>query len=104
MTRYNEILEFIAMNNHYTSITWDQISIKTTNSEYNDDDVVDDDAYYWVYLSPDHPFQVHYINCDSLFYDKVRQICYCKVHQVLLRDASGTTKCDDYHKVRQNMV
>ena len=66
--------------------------------------VVDDDAYYWVYLSSDHPFQVHYIKCDSLFYDKIRQIFYCKVHQVSLLGASGITKCDGYHKVRQNMV
>ena len=34
--------------------------------------VVDDDTYYWVYLSSDHPFQVFY-KVRQLFYYKVRQ-------------------------------
>ena len=42
--------------------------------------VVDDDTYYWVYLSSDHTFQVYY-----------------KVRQVLLQNATGITKCDDYN-------
>ena len=62
--------------------------------------VVDDDTYYWVYLSSDHLFQVYY-----------------KVRQVLLQSAKGITKCDnllqsatsitkwdDYYKVRHDMV
>ena len=48
-------------------------------------------THYWVYLSPDHLFQVYY-----------------KVRQVLLQCAKGITKCDNfitkcdtYYKVRQ---
>ena len=38
---------------------------------------VDNDTYYWVYLSSDRPFQVYY-----------------KVRQLLLQSAPGITKCD----------
>ena len=63
--------------------------------------VVDDDTYYWVYLSPDHPFQV-YSKCDSLFYyegrwsviTKCDSFFYYKVRQVLLQRARVITKCD----------
>ena len=52
--------------------------------------VVDDDTYYWVYLSSDHPFQVYY---------KVRQVLL-QVWQVL-ESATIITKCDRYYKVRR---
>ena len=45
--------------------------------------------------------------CDSFSITK-RDKCYCKVRQVLqsvtilLQSATGTTKCDDCYKVRQN--
>ena len=46
--------------------------------------------------------------CDSFFYYKVRQIFCYKVRQVLLQsvtillqNATGITKCDDYYKVPQ---
>ena len=41
--------------------------------------VVDDDTYYWVYLSSNHPVQVYY-----------------KVRQVLLQRATGFAKCDNF--------
>ena len=49
--------------------------------------VVDDDTYYWVNLSSEHPFQVYY---------KVRQRFYYKVRQVLLQSATGIAKCDNF--------
>ena len=63
--------------------------------------VLDDDTSYWVYLSPDYPFQSAMV-CN----EKVRQLFYHKVRQVLLQSAIGITKgdnfitkCDDYYKV-----
>ena len=59
--------------------------------------IVNDDTYYWVYLSFDHLFQVYYkvrqillqsataffiTKCDSFFITKYDK-CYYKVQQVL---------------------
>ena len=57
--------------------------------------VIDDDTYYWVYLSSDHLFQVYYKVRQPFFYYKVRQLFHYKVRQVLLR-ATGITKCDNF--------
>ena len=54
--------------------------------------VVDDDTYYWVYLSPEHPFQIYYKVQQVLLQSaiayfiqyKVRQLFYYKLRQVLL--------------------
>ena len=61
--------------------------------------VVDDDAYYWVYLSSDHLFQVYY---------KPRQALLQSATAFLLQSATGITKCDNfitkcdrYYKVRR---
>ena len=69
--------------------------------------VVDDDTYYWVYLSSNHLFQVYYkvrhvllqsataffiTKCDSFFITKCDK-CYYKVRQVL-QSATIITKCD----------
>ena len=73
--------------------------------------VVDDDTYYWVYLSPDHPFQVYskydkryFTKCDSLFYYKGRWsvITKCDSFFLLQSATSVITKGESYYKVRQN--
>ena len=75
--------------------------------------VVDDDTDYWVYLSSDHLFLVYYkvrqvlLQSATAFFITKCGKCYYKVRQVLqsvtilLQSATGITKCDDYHKVRQ---
>ena len=54
--------------------------------------VVDDDTYYWVYMSSNHKFQVYY---------KVRQLLLQSATAFLLQSATsvitsaiGITKCD----------
>ena len=54
--------------------------------------VVDDDTYYWVYMSSNHKFQVYY---------KVRQLLFQSATAFLLQSATsvitsaiGITKCD----------
>jgi len=65
--------------------------------------VVEEDTYYWVYLSSDHLFQVYY---------KVRQVLLqsataffiTKCDSLLLQSATAllVKKCDNcYYKVRQ---
>ena len=44
--------------------------------------VVDDDTYYWVYLSPDHLFQVYLQSATAYFITKCDK-CYYEVRQVL---------------------
>ena len=57
--------------------------------------VVDDEIYYWVYLSFDHLFQVYYkvrqlflLQSAMICYYKVRQLFYYKVRQVLLQSTT----------------
>ena len=50
--------------------------------------VVDDDAYYRVYMSSDHTFQVYY---------KMRQLILLQSATVfLIQSASCITKCDNF--------
>ena len=55
--------------------------------------VVDHDTDYWVYLSPDHLFQVYY---------KVRQMLLQSATAFLLQSATSViSKCERYYKVWQ---
>ena len=70
--------------------------------------VVDDDTYYWVYLSSDHLFQVYYKvrqvllqSATAFFYYKVRSsvITKCDSLVFLLQSATSVIKnCDRYYK------
>ena len=52
-------------------------------------------TYCWVYLSSDHPFQVHY-KARQLILSQSAIVCYYKVPKVLLQSATGITKCEKF--------
>ena len=58
--------------------------------------VIEDDTYYWVSLSSDNPFQVHYIRYDSLLLHCV-MVCHYKLLHLF-------KKCDKYYKVRPRLL
>ena len=64
--------------------------------------VVDDDTYYRVYLSSDHPFQVYY-QVRQVWLQSATAYLITKCYGLLLQSATSVmTKCDRYYKVRQN--
>ena len=77
--------------------------------------IVNDDTYYWVYLSSDHLFQVYYKvlqvllqSATSFFITKCDDLLLQSATAFLLQSATGITKfdnfitkCDRYYKVRR---